>query len=145
MIRDKMMNGDGLLVGFDLQKDHRVLHAAYNDRAGVTAQFNLNVLARINRELGGGFPLESFSHRAFYSETEGRIEMHLVSNIDQEVPIRELGESFRFTAGESIHTENSYKHTLDQIKIYAQDSGLVLTRVFMDDRKWFAVTLMTPA
>lgn len=145
MIRDKMMNGDGLLVGFDLQKDHRVLHAAYNDRAGVTAQFNLNVLARINRELDGGFPLESFSHRAFYNETEGRIEMHLVSNIDQEVPIRELGESFRFTAGESIHTENSYKHTLDQIKIYAQDSGLVLTRVFMDDRKWFAVTLMTPA
>jgi dimethylhistidine N-methyltransferase len=145
MIREKMMMGDGLLVGFDLQKDHLVLNAAYNDRAGVTARFNLNVLTRINRELGGEFPLESFFHRAFYNETEGRIEMHLVSEIDQDVPIRELGASFRFTAGESIHTENSYKYTLDQIIAFARDAGLDVKRVFMDDKKWFAVALMTPA
>ncbi len=145
MIRDEMTLGDGLLVGFDLQKDSSVLQAAYNDRAGVTARFNLNVLARINRELGGEFPLESFFHRAFYNDTKGRIEMHLVSETDREVSIHELEESFRFAAGESIHTENSYKYTLDQIKVYAQQGGLEMKRVFMDDKKWFAVALLTPA
>ena len=145
MIRKEMTMDDGLLVGFDLQKDHHILNAAYNDGAGVTARFNLNVLARINRELGGEFSLESFSHRAFYNETEGRIEMHLVSEIDQDVRINGLGASFRFAAGESIHTENSYKHTLDQIEAYSRDGGLEMKRVFMDDRKWFAVALMIPA
>lgn len=145
MIRDEMTMGDGLLVGFDLQKELSVLEAAYNDRAGVTARFNLNVLARINRELGGEFPLDSFCHRAFYNDTEGRIEMHLVSETDQGVPIHGLEESFRFAAGESIHTENSYKYTLDQIKADAQEGGLEMKRVFTDDKKWFAVALLTPA
>ena len=97
--------GGGLLLGVDLRKDPRVLEAAYNDRRGVTAAFNRNLLVRINRELGADFDVEQFAHHAFYNAAQGRIEMHLVSRRDQGVRVG--GEAFSFAAGESIRTENS--------------------------------------
>jgi dimethylhistidine N-methyltransferase len=115
--------GDGaqMVVGVDLEKNERVLHAAYNDAAGVTARFNLNVLVRINEELGGNFDLAAFSHRAIYNRERHRIEMHLVSRKAQTVRI--LGQSFAFRAGETIHTESSYKYSLDRFAALARDSG----------------------
>lgn len=145
MVRDKMRRDDAILVGFDLQKDHEVLNAAYNDQAGVTAQFNLNILARINRELGGDFELERFSHRAFYNEAEGRIEMHLESDSPQEVALGKLNESFTFVKGETIHTESSYKYTPELIESIAGKSDLKVIRLFTDENKWFGVALLTPA
>jgi dimethylhistidine N-methyltransferase len=145
MIRDRMQDGDGLLVGFDLQKDQEVLNAAYNDRAGVTARFNLNLLTRINRELGGTFDLERFSHQAFYNDDEGRIELHLKSEEDQTVTVDRLDETYDFDKEETIHTESSYKYTLGLIDDHAQSSGFDTERVFTDDKNWFALALMTPA
>src|SRR6202035_5153352 len=101
-----------MLIGVDLEKDERVLDEAYNDKAGVTACFNLNVLHRINRELGGNFDISAFTHRAIYNRERHRIEMHLISRKAQSV--RVLGRSFSFRAGESIHTENSYKYSLER-------------------------------
>src|ERR1700688_4621154 len=100
-------NGARMVIGVDLEKDERVLYKAYNDTAGVTARFNLNVLARINRELGGNFDTGAFIHRAVYNRDRHRIEMHLISRKAQTVHV--LGNAFSFRAGESIHTENSYK------------------------------------
>jgi L-histidine N-alpha-methyltransferase len=145
MIRDRLQGGDGFLVGFDLQKDRNVLNAAYNDRAGVTARFNLNMLARVNRELDGEFELDQFFHHAFYNESEGRIEMHLVSEREQEVGIGKLTESFSFGKAETIHTENSYKHTLDMIDRRAQASGFETEGVFTDEKDWYALVLLIPA
>lgn len=144
MIRERMHEGDGLLVGFDLQKDRDVLNAAYNDRAGVTARFNLNMLVRINRELDGEFDLDQFSHRAFYNETDSRIEMHLVSKTDQGVSIRGLDETFPFEKDETIHTENSYKFTIGSINERAQAAGFETEEVFTDNKDWFALALLTP-
>lgn len=145
MIRERMRDGDGLLVGFDLQKDREILHAAYNDRAGVTARFNLNLLTRINRELGGTFDLEQFSHRAFYNDDKGRIELHLKSEEDQIVTIDHLDETYEFEKDETIHSESSYKFTLGLIDDYAQSSGFETEHVYTDDKKWFALALMAPA
>ena len=100
--------GGGLLIGVDLKKDQTILDAAYNDAAGVTAAFNLNLLVRINRELGGTFDVDTFRHHAFYNAEAGRIEMHLVSAKDQTAVVS--GQSFVFREGETIHTENSYKY-----------------------------------
>lgn len=146
MLRSKMEPNkeDMLLVGFDLRKDPKILHAAYNDRQGVTAKFNLNLLARINRELDCDFDLDRFSHLAFYNRKLRRIEMHLVSKTDQAAHIRSIGTSFSFTKGESIHTENSYKYSLDQIRNMARESGFKVQRNFMDSKKWFSLTLMSP-
>jgi dimethylhistidine N-methyltransferase len=113
--------GATLIIGIDLVKDARILNAAYNDKAGVTAQFNLNLLARINRELDGDFDLANFSHHAFYNSDRRRIEMHLASNKRQKV--RVAGRVFEFRAGETIHTENSYKYTLDSFAALARGSG----------------------
>src|SRR3954449_13605804 len=113
--------GAQMIIGVDLEKDERVLYAAYNDAAGVTARFNLNVLVRINRELGGNFNLSTFTHRAIYNRERHRIEMHLISRIQQTVRI--LGRSFPFRAGESIHTESSYKYSLERFNALARDSG----------------------
>ncbi|MBN9040680.1 MAG: dimethylhistidine N-methyltransferase [Rhizobiales bacterium 62-47] len=110
-----------MLVGADLEKDERALYAAYNDAAGVTARFNLNLLVRINRELGGNFDLSAFTHRAIYNRERHRIEMHLVSRKPQTVRI--LGRNFTFRTGESIHTENSYKYSLDRFRTLAKGSG----------------------
>ncbi len=119
--RDILGRGEQMLIGVDLEKDERRLYAAYNDAAGVTARFNLNVLARINRELGGNFELSAFTHRAIYNRERHRIEMHLISRTHQTV--RVLGRSFSFRAGESIHTESSYKYSLDRFTALARGSG----------------------
>ncbi|WP_448190452.1 L-histidine N(alpha)-methyltransferase [Azospirillum sp. sgz301742] len=117
----RLGTGSRLLIGVDLKKRGDVLEAAYNDARGVTAAFNLNLLARINRELDGTFDLESFAHHAFYDESLGRIEMHLVSRRAQTVAVGR--RSFRFRAGETIHTENSWKYALPEFERLAQSAG----------------------
>src|SRR5262249_14746069 len=123
-IRDPMTPADRMLVRVDLRKDRAVLEAAYDDAAGVTAAFNLNLLARINHELSGNFDLGAFQHRAVYNQDPGRIEMYLDSTRDQSVTIGRLGLTVRFAAGESIHTENSYKYSLAEINAVATAAGL---------------------
>lgn len=132
-----------LLLGIDLQKDTGVLEPAYNDAAGVTAQFNLNLLARINRELGGNFDPTAFAHRAFYNDERTRIEMHLVSLRDQVV--RVAGTAVRFRRGETLHTENSYKYTTDGIVRLARAVGWRALRQWSDERGWFALCLFAAA
>jgi len=131
----------GLLIGVDLQKERTVVEAAYNDAAGVTAAFNLNLLVRINRELGANFDLSRFSHRAFYEPGHGRIEMHLVSSARQSVRIGE--RSFAFEGGEPIVTEYSYKYSLDGFRQLAGSAGFDVRRVWTDERGWFGVKFLT--
>ncbi len=127
----------GLIIGVDLQKSKEVLEAAYNDSAGVTAAFNLNMLERANRELGADFDLSQWRHRAVYNDQAHRIEMHLVSERAQTV---QLGEhAFEFAAGEKIITEFSYKHTIEGFSALAASAGFQLARVWTDPRKLFAV------
>lgn len=144
-IKQKLSTKDFLLIGFDLQKDESVLNAAYNDRAGITAKFNLNLIARINRELGGNCELGRFKHHAFYNREHHRIEMHLVSNTDQQVYVEALGKKFSFRKGDSIHTENSYKYSLNQIAALAMDSGFRIIKDFTDEKKWFNISLLSPS
>jgi L-histidine N-alpha-methyltransferase len=144
-VRQKLHTSDFLLVGFDLQKDESVLNAAYNDKAGITAKFNLNLLARINRELGGNFELGKFEHCAFYSREQHRIEMHLVSKTDQQLYIGALGKTFSLRKGESIHTENSYKYSLNQIAALAEDCGFRIEKSFTDKKRWFDLALLSPS
>jgi dimethylhistidine N-methyltransferase len=132
---------DVLAIGIDLRKDARTLVAAYDDSRGVTARFNLNLLARINRELGGSFDLASFRHDASYDDEAGRIQMHLVSTRRQSVPIRELGLAIDFAKGESIHTEDSYKYSLAEIDALARDSGFRVGRQWLDSERQFAFSL----
>jgi len=127
----------GLLIGVDLRKDKAVLEDAYNDSAGVTAAFNLNLLHRLNRELGSDFDVSRFRHRATYNADEGRIEMHLVSLDNQSVRID--GECFRLRENEHIVTEYSYKHTLPGFAVLAAKAGLAVKQVWTDDRRWFSV------
>jgi dimethylhistidine N-methyltransferase len=126
-----------MIIGVDLEKDERVLHDAYNDAAGVTAKFNLNVLVRINRELGGNFDLSAFTHRAIYNHERHRIEMHLISRKSQTV--RMLGTSFAFRPGESIHTENSYKYSLDRFAGLAHGAGWQVRESWTDAKEMFSV------
>ena len=126
-----------MVIGVDLEKDERVLYDAYNDSAGVTARFNLNVLHRINRELGGNFDLAAFTHRAIYNRDRHRIEMHLISRKAQTV--RVLGHSFSFRAGESIHTENSYKYSLERFVALARGSGWTPRESWTDAAGMFSV------
>jgi dimethylhistidine N-methyltransferase len=128
------------IVGVDLVKDAEVLTAAYNDEAGVTAAFNLNLLVRINRELGGGFDLTAFRHRAWYNAEQRRIEMHLVSLAKQKV--RACGKSFEFWRGETIHTENSYKYTVDTFRSRALGAGWSHAATFIDERNYFSVHVL---
>jgi dimethylhistidine N-methyltransferase len=123
--------GGRLIIGVDLKKDARKLVLAYNDAAGVTAAFNLNLLARINRELDGTFELSRFAHEAVYNGGEGRIEMHLVSRFAQEVSIR--GRRFKFRLGETIHTENSYKYSIEQFQELARFAGWRSAGLWTDD------------
>jgi dimethylhistidine N-methyltransferase len=129
--------GAQMIIGVDLEKDERVLHDAYNDAAGVTARFNLNVLVRINQELGGNFDLAAFTHRAVYNRERHRIEMHLISRKAQTVRI--LGRSFAFRAGESIHTESSYKYSVDRFVALAHGSGWTPTASWTDADGMFSV------
>ncbi|WP_231954015.1 L-histidine N(alpha)-methyltransferase [Pirellulimonas nuda] len=129
--------GGGLVIGFDLQKDPRVIEAAYNDREGVTAAFNLNLLHRINRELDGRFEVDRFAHRAVYQDAQGRVSISLVSRQRQTVEIGDA--SIAFEAGESIHTEYSHKYTLPQFEAMAASAGMGVHRVWTDPKQWFAV------
>ena len=144
-IRRQLSGGDYVLIGADMQKEASVLEAAYNDSKNVTAEFNLNLLRRINSELGGNFDLKSFSHLAFYNADECRIEMHLRSERDQEVHIQELGKTFQFEQGEMVHTENSYKYSREQIVELSSQSGFDLSQSWQDERGYFSLNLLTPA
>jgi dimethylhistidine N-methyltransferase len=132
--------GARMIVGVDLVKQREVLHAAYNDAQEITAAFNLNLLARINRELGGGFDLGCFAHRAFFNEQESRIEMHLVSRMRQRVQV--CGRAIDFAAGETIHTECSYKFTIDAFADLAARSGWQRLESWTDARDYFAVHVL---
>jgi L-histidine Nalpha-methyltransferase len=140
-LRRSLGPGDALLLGFDMRKDSATLNAAYNDQQGVTARFNKNVLARINRELGGQFDLASFAHVAFWNRDQSRIEMHLESHIDQIVWIQDLARPFYFARGERIHTENSYKFSLHSIARMLRRAGLRLEQTWTDPKGWFSEVL----
>jgi dimethylhistidine N-methyltransferase len=129
--------GGGLLIGIDLQKESSTLEAAYNDSEGVTAEFNLNLLRRINRELDGDFDLEQFEHQAVYNDKLGRIEISLVSQRDQIVEV--AGDEFEFADGETICTEYSHKYTVDGFAELASEVGLTLRRFWTDDREHFGI------
>lgn len=129
--------GGAMLVGVDLKKDPAVLHAAYNDAQGITAEFNLNLLRRINRELGADFDVSAFRHHAFYNAEIGRIEMHLESLAAQRVTL--AGRRIDFRRGETIHTENSYKYSVDEFRQLARSSGFEPQAVWTDPRQLFAV------
>lgn len=133
----------GLIIGVDLQKDRAVLEAAYNDNAGVTAEFNLNLLLRINHELGANFNLACWRHQAIYNERHGRIEMHLISETEQSVQIG--GHKFEFLRDEKIITEFSYKYTRDGFSRLAVSAGFQLARVWTDPKQLFAVFHFTVA
>jgi dimethylhistidine N-methyltransferase len=139
--REILGEGAQMIVGADLEKDERVLFDAYNDAAGVTARFNLNLLVRMNRELGGNFDLSAFTHRAVYNRERHRIEMHLISKKSQTV--RMLGTSFSFRTGESIHTENSYKYSINRFAALARKSGWKVRESWTDRAKMFSVHAMT--
>lgn len=129
--------GGAMLVGVDLKKDDGILHAAYNDAQGVTAAFNLNLLARINRELDADFDLSGFRHHAFYDPAAGRIEMHLVAVRDQSVAVGD--HVFRFRSGETIHTENSYKYSIAEFQELARNAGFESAGCWTDPEQLFAV------
>jgi len=129
-----------LLIGVDLKKDPSTIHAAYNDSAGVTAAFNLNVLRRLNHEIGSNFELDSFCHYAFYNPSLSRVEMHLVSLERQHVSFPG-GESIRFEAGETIHTESCYKYTLQEFADLAAAAGYRRRHAWVDAQNWFSVQL----
>jgi L-histidine Nalpha-methyltransferase len=141
LVAGSMDRSDRLLLGTDLDKDPTLLEAAYDDSQGITARFNLNLLVRINRELGARFDLDHFEHRARYRGDLRRVEMHLVSRVDQEVAIPGAALNVRFAEGESIHTENSHKYTLEMLKILADRSGLVEEAAWTDPRERFRVQL----
>jgi dimethylhistidine N-methyltransferase len=132
-----------LIIGADLIKDAEVLNAAYNDEAGVTAQFNLNLLVRINRELGGTFNLDTFEHHAFFNRERNRVEMHLASLKRQKVKV--AGECFEFRAGETIHTENSYKYSVESLGALARGVGWTPSGVWKDEKKYFSIQAFTLA
>lgn len=139
--RDLLAPDGRLVIGVDLKKDSRVLERAYNDGAGVTAKFNLNLLARINREIAPVLDLDAFEHKAFYDAREGRIEMHLVSRCDQSFEI--AGRRFFLKSGETIHTENSYKYAVSQFRALAQSAGWAPSQVWIDSDGLFSIHELT--
>ena len=138
----RMVGADGgAIVGVDFEKPTAVLDRAYNDPEGLTRAFNLNVLTRLNRELGADFDERRFHHHAFYNEARGRVEMHLVSMVSQVVNI--AGRQIPFAAGETIHTENSYKYTPESFAALANEAGFVAHRLWTDARSYFGVFLLS--
>ncbi|UCF05911.1 MAG: L-histidine N(alpha)-methyltransferase [bacterium] len=135
---------DCLLIGFDLVKEKRILEKAYNDSQNVTAEFNLNLLSRINRELGGEFDLGRFTHQALYNEEERRIEMYLISNCEQNVYISAMNRSYHFGINEMVHTENSCKYSPEAIGKIANRAGLQILEQWFDSRHYFNLTLFKP-
>lgn len=140
---DLALADGGLLIGFDLKKDVQVLERAYNDAHGVTAAFNLNVLARLNRELDANFDLTGFRHVAYYNSALGRIEMHLESVRRQRVELN--GETVELWPHERIHTENSYKYSVEEFDGLAAAAGFARREIWTDPRRYFAVGLYSPA
>jgi dimethylhistidine N-methyltransferase len=140
-ITELVGEGGGLLIGVDLQKDRHIIEAAYNDKAGVTAKFNKNLLARINRELGANFDLARWQHYATYNPSHGRIEIYLISEANQTVRIGE--HELQFRAGEKILTEYSYKHTIGGFTMLARLAGFDFQQVWTDDNRWFGVFYFT--
>lgn len=138
-----VLGGGGLLVGVDMVKSPRILHAAYNDAAGITAAFNKNVLLRINRELGAGFDPATFDHYAFYDPRLRRVEMHLVSKLDQQIEV--LGRGIDFAEGETIHTESSYKYTVGDFQDLALAAGYIPAAAFVDRDRQFSLHWLEPA
>ncbi|HEY6122139.1 MAG TPA: L-histidine N(alpha)-methyltransferase [Pyrinomonadaceae bacterium] len=141
-LRAVLQKGDALLLGADLKKDRTILEPAYDDALGVTAAFNLNLLARVNRELGGDFDLHNFKHHAFYNEEIGRVEIHIESLQPQVVTIHELNMTLPFAAGERIHTENSYKYDLEGICRLAMETGFKCAHTWLDPQKRFSSNLL---
>jgi len=141
-LRRVLGEGDALLLGADLKKDRSVLEPAYDDALGITAAFNLNLLARVNRELDGDFNLGAFKHHAFYNEEIGRVEIYVESTRPQRVTIGKLGIAVQFSAGERIHTENSYKYDLNGIAQLAAETGFSCTRTWLDSQKRFSSNLL---
>jgi dimethylhistidine N-methyltransferase len=133
--------GATLIVGADLIKPAEILNAAYSDSAGVTAKFNLNLLVRINRELGGTFKLDTFEHHAFYNRERQRVEMHLASLKRQKVKV--AGETVEFRAGETIHTENSYKYSIESLGALARGAGWQPAGAWTDARDYFSIQAFT--
>lgn len=140
-MRQEMQLGDGLLLGADLRKAKEVLEAAYDDALGVTAAFNLNVLLRINRELGANFDLKQFAHRAVFNEAQSRVEIHLVSRVAQTVRLDSLKLNIEFQAGETIHTENSYKYDATRLAELAQSASFAPVRTWLDQHSLFSSNL----
>jgi L-histidine Nalpha-methyltransferase len=126
-----------LLIGVDLKKHNHILHAAYNDTRQVTAAFNLNLLERMNRELDADFDVELFHHQAYFNDDAGRIEMHLMSDVDQTVHV--AGAEVGFTAGETLHTESSYKYSIEEFHALAEAGGFVADKVWTDEQQLFSV------
>lgn len=139
MLGKYMNKSDRLLIGFDLIKNKEVLDMAYNDSRGYTAQFNLNLLQRINDELEANFDTDEFEHLAFFNEKESRVEMHLKARTDMTVEINGIGEKIMFKKGEMIHTENSYKFNHETIKHLADNSGLEFSDHYTDEREYFSL------
>jgi L-histidine N-alpha-methyltransferase len=140
-LNSQLQVGDALLLGTDMVKDESTLVAAYDDADGVTAAFNLNVLHRLNRELGADFDTANFHHLARWNRVESRIEMHLESTRRQCVRITAADLELQFEKRETIHTENSYKYTSDSIRLLLEDAGFEVEQTWTDARRWYAVTL----
>ena len=141
-LRASLNAGDAILLGTDMRKPKSVLIPAYDDAQGVTAAFNKNILAHINRELDADFDLEAFAHRAVWNARESRIEMHLESLRPQVVRVPGAQITVSFQAGETIHTENSYKFTMPMLEAIAKNGGFQIERSWADARKWFTVHLL---
>ncbi len=138
---NSLNNGDYILIGFDLKKDIDLMLEAYNDSKGITSQFNLNLLNRINKVLDGNFDLSKFRHFANYEAYSGAIESYLVSLTEQKVFLREIGQSFSFKAWEAIHTEYSYKYLESDIKHLADETGFIVEKQFFDSKHYFVDSL----
>ncbi len=141
-VRAHLRPGDAFLVGTDLRKAGRILVPAYDDAAGVTARFNKNVLARLNRELGADFDLQAFRHLVRWNRAASRVELYLQSTRDQQVRLRALNAVARFAAGERIHTESSYKFTRSGLRALFRGAGFRWERSWEDQHRWFAVHLL---
>jgi dimethylhistidine N-methyltransferase len=142
-LRSALRPEDRFLLGFDLRKDPNILLPAYDDSRGVTARFNLNLLARLNREYAADFDLAAFAHRAVFNDRESRVEMHLVSLRPQRVRVRGLDLELSFRKGETIHTENCYKHTRVAMRDLLGGHGLAVRGAFTDDKEWFCLFLVS--
>ncbi|WP_371504814.1 L-histidine N(alpha)-methyltransferase [Nitrosopumilus adriaticus] len=142
-INSTMKKGDLFLIGLDLVKDKQILESAYNDSQGVTAEFNLNVLSRINDELDADFNLKNFSHHSLYNENDQRIEMYLKSLVDQSVVISKSNLMLKLEKDELIHTEYSHKYRLSQINKLLDDVGFEIKHTWLDDKSHFSLTLIS--